>query len=358
MSLTSVVIGAQNPTLEAPSELLEALDAYPLPTTLQVAPITEGLIHQTYALQCEGGARFIMQRLHPLLNTDETLEDYEVVTAHLSVQNYGGPELVCTREGTRASRDSAGGRWRLSTFVPGVTRPHIESPEQAALAAQGLASFHRVMSSLTYEFKSPHPGHDTQGHWRRLREASERPEHAESWAEIKGVASGVLRELEQAFLPTELPKVVVHGDPKVTNLRFQEERAVLIDLDTCARHTRLVDLGDALRSWCDLSREGAVSERGSPLSLERCQAAIEAYLEHSDPLTELERAWLPRCARTITLELASRFARDYLEDHYFAFDATRFKSRRAHNAHRVASMWRLAEELKEAEPLMARWVRG
>ena len=336
--------------------ILQVLSRYELAPFQSHRPITDGIIHQTYQIELEGSAPLILQRLHPLLNTEDTLADFEAVTQHLARAGYGGPELRLTRDGARTASDDSGGRWRLSSYVAGRTRPHIEDPSQAALAGEALATFHQVMSSFTYSFKSPHPGHDTLGHWERLQLASKAPEHQARWEEIQERAEQILSELKGVILPSELPRVVVHGDPKVTNIRFQEERAVLIDLDTCARHTRLVDLGDALRSWCDLSREGSSTPDGRVFSLERCQAALDAYLEASEPLTELERLWLPRCCRTITLELASRFARDYLEDHYFAFDAQRFGSRRAHNLHRVESMWRLAEEMKEAEEVIRSWI--
>ena len=338
--------------------LADVISLYDLPSPETTKVITEGLIHQTYALHFKDRPALILQRLHPLLNTPDTLADYEAVTEHLAQAGYGGPELVLTRSGARAATDAEGARWRLSTFVPGLTRPHIEDPQQARLAGETLARFHRLMASLEYSFKSPHPGHDTQGHWERLHVASQAPEHQAHWAQVQERGEGILSELGRLILPQGLPRVVVHGDPKVTNIRFQEGRAVLIDLDTCARHTRLVDIGDAIRSWCDLSREGSTTPDGRVFSLERCRAMLEGYLSHSEPLTALEREWLPRCGRTITLELASRFTRDYLEDHYFAYDATRFDSRRAHNLHRIESMWRLAEEMREAEAELVSWLKS
>lgn len=343
-------------TFSFEASLSHVISCYELPAVKTFKLLTEGLIHQTFSLEINDSDPLILQRLHPLLNTEDTLADFEAVTSHLAHMGYGGPRLILTRAGERSALDLEGHRWRLSTYVPGLTRPHIEDARQAGLAGEALATFHKLMASLKYDFKSPHPGHDTRGHWERLRSASQAPEHQAHWGDIEARAEQILSALEGLILPEGLPKVIVHGDPKVTNLRFQEERAVLIDLDTCARHTRLVDLGDAIRSWCDLSREGSSTADGRVFSLERCQSMLKAYLQASEPLTELERLWLPRCGRTITLELASRFARDYLEDHYFAFDAQRFGSRRAHNLHRIESMWRLAEEMREAEEIIRGWL--
>lgn len=347
---------------EERAEIDEALRRYGLEGA-RVTRLTEGLIHQTY-LVVEGAAgarRLILQGLHPQLSAPETLDDYAAVTRHLAARGYGGPELLPALSGDLSTL-TASRRWRLSTFVEGRTLPHIEDERQARLGGRALAEFHRVIGDLSHEFRSPHPGHDTRGHARRLGEslsaAARDPARAAHHAVIAPRAQQLLSALDGAFLPADLPRVVVHGDPKVTNLRLQADRAVLIDLDTCGRHTRLVDIGDAIRSWCDLGREGArgVGEGEPVFSLSRCAALLEGYLSASGPLVPLEREWLPRCGRTITLELAARFARDYLEDCYFAFDAARFESRRAHNLHRVEAMWRLAEEMRAAEGALARLV--
>ena len=149
--------------------------------------------------------------------------------------------------------------------------------------------------------------------------------------------------LSDNLWPVNLNQIVVHGDPKISNLRFNETSAIMIDLDTCSRHTRLVDLGDAVRSWC---QEQSLDQRPM-FSFERWQALVKGYLACSDPLSKLELEYLPRAGYLITLELASRFARDYLEDHYFAYDAERYSSRRAHNHARLEAMWSLAQDMKE-----------
>ncbi|MBM4291077.1 MAG: hypothetical protein FJ138_06205 [Deltaproteobacteria bacterium] len=356
------------------AEIEEALRRYGLEGG-RARRLTEGLIHRTYLLETpagapagatgegEGARRLILQGLHPQLSAPETLEDYAAVTRHLAARGYGGPRLLPTLDGALSAL-TATRRWRLSTFVEGCTLPHIEDEAQARLGGRALAEFHEVMSDLAHEFRSPHPGHDTRGHARRLREALDAPApdpaRAAAVARVAPRARQLLAALDGAFLPDDLPRTVVHGDPKVTNLRFSEGRATLIDLDTCGRHSRLVDIGDAIRSWCDLGREGARGvEEGEPVfSLSRCAALLEGYLSASGPLAPLERAWLPRCGRAITLELAARFARDYIEDCYFAFDAARFENRRAHNLHRVEAMWRLAEEMAAAEGALGRLAGG
>jgi Ser/Thr protein kinase RdoA (MazF antagonist) len=384
---------------ELNERLREVIARYPIGTLDRSRMITDGLIHQTYLVELISSAHhrkdragltpLIFQRLHPKLSTSGMLSDFERVTQHLDRLDYGGPTLVRAQNGDRSVIDAEGFSWRVSTFVSGETFNEVHSEELARVGGRGLATFHRLMERFESPFESTHPGHDTEGHWRGLRAASQRPEFAEHWHEISALGEQVLSALSDTFLPKNLPKSVVHGDPKINNLRFQRgaltpdtgrantgrldqensdhrrldegrdaviayERAVMIDLDTCTRHTRLVDLGDAIRSWCHRPQE----KLGDQFSLERCIRLLEGYLEEASPLTSLERVWLPRCGRVITLELTCRFLKDVLENHYFAYDERLYPSRRAHNLARAQEMWSLAEEMRVAEPQLNAWLQG
>ncbi len=50
---------------------------------------------------------------------------------------------------------------------------------------------------------------------------------------------------------------------------------------------------------------------------------------------------------TITIELAARFCADAVHDRYFAWDPSRFESRRAHNLARARSQLALARSLSQ-----------
>ena len=329
----------------------EVLSHFDMPEEVELRPIQVGLIHQTYILSIDGTDQWVIQGLHPKLSNDEILADFEAVTTHLSDVDYGGPRLVKTKNGELAARHD-NQRWRLSTYVPGETFTEVNSPSLAFQGGAGLAHFHRAIGTIQYAFQSSHLGHKTHVHLQRLIDASQKTIYASAWSDIARHAEEIISELSSILLPEELPRQVVHGDPKISNLRFHNDKAIMIDLDTCAYHTRLVDLGDAVRSWCH-TPQAPVGER---FNISYYQSMISGYLSEGTAFTDLERAWLPHAGRTITLELASRFALDYLEDHYFAFDQQRFSSRRAHNLHRIRQMKQLAQEMKEATPQLENWL--
>ena len=298
----------------------------------EVTPATSGLIHGTWFVEADRS--YVLQRLHPKLSSDGIAADYAAVTTHLARKGVEAPELIPTTTGAWLA-DQDGERWRLTTRIPGHTldrTPDLDTVEQAARA---LGRFHAAIADIEHDFQSDHPLHRTQEHLDGLR-------HAEGdRTPISCEIAAILAELPGACLP-DLPLRVVHGDPKISNVMFVERRATtLIDLDTCNRHTLLVDLGDATRSWC---RDGEEDER-QDFRLDRFDALLRGYAAEGPVLNAAERAALATAGRTITLELASRFARDVLEDHYFGWDAARYASRRAHNIARTRGMLHLARDM-------------
>ena len=176
-----------------------------------------------------------------------------------------------------------------------------------------------------------------------LRSALDVPEYAQHRASVSDEIDEVLETLPRLLLPADLPQRVVHGDPKISNVLYRGREAVgMIDLDTCNRHTVLVDLGDAVRSWC---RDGSEDEE-QRFMVERFEAMIRGYAAEGPGLDSAELTHLGGAGRLITLELASRFARDVMQDEYFAYDAARYPSRRAHNQARTRAMLFLAKDMQ------------
>jgi len=318
---------------DIPEAVIEAYDlAGATPT-----PIATGWINRTFRID-RGGERFVLQRLHPVFD-GAVNRDIDAITRHLEAAGLRTPRVVPARDG-RLWVD-ADRPWRMLTFVEGATHDVLDSPARARSAGAMAGRFHRALADLEHEFAFTRPGaHDTPAHLAKLRAARETD--APDRAAIDAVADAILAHPLPA-LPS-LPTRIIHGDLKATNLLFEgDEATCVIDLDTLAHGTIAIDMGDALRSWCNVAGESAAEASFDRATYE---AAMEGYRASVDGwVTEAELAAIVPAAETIALELAARFATDWFEDRYFAFDASRYPTRRAHNLARARAQLGLARSI-------------
>jgi Ser/Thr protein kinase RdoA (MazF antagonist) len=279
--------------------------------------VTAGHINLTYRVEADEGS-FALQRLHPAFGP-EVHHDIEAVTAHLAARGVETPRLVRTRAGDLWAAGADRRPWRVLTWIPGNVVLAAASPAQCAAAGACLGRMHAALCA-----------HADHGHLAKIEPLA---------AQIQSAAEGLV-------LPADLPLRIVHGDPKISNFVFAPDGTArtMIDLDTFSHMALPLELGDALRSWCNPRGE----ESGEPVDVEHFRAAIEAYAETIGELpTRAERQAIPRATALIAIELAARFATDALEESYFAWDRSRFVTAAEHNLHRARAQLALARSVVE-----------
>ena len=319
------------------------LDAWALQAPVRSTALAGGLINRTFLVEHAGGP-LVLQELNTAIFSPEVHRDIESVTAHLSDKGLPTPRLVPTRIGGLWHVGAGGSCWRLMTHVGDRTIEALSEPADAVEAGGLLARFHAALSDLAHTFCSVRPGvHDTDAHMERLRRNlatyAQHPLHGR----LAPVAERILDGWAQWDGPTDLPMRVIHGDPKISNLRFAGPRALaMIDLDTCALGTIDVELGDALRSWCNPAREDAQPT----FDLGLFEAAMRGYAAHGALSAAEKQAVVPGALR-IALELAARFAWDALEETYFGWDRLQYPTRGHHNLARARAMYGLAARIQE-----------
>jgi Ser/Thr protein kinase RdoA (MazF antagonist) len=320
--------------------LQDVLQAYGLRGSV-VEPIVHGNINTTFRLTL-GSRRLILQRLNPIFGP-EVHRDIDAVTRHIDARGLVTPRLVRTSGDDLWYEDADGGVWRVMTLVEGTVHSAGAAPELCHSAGRLLGRFHVALADLEHEFAHSRPGvHDTPQHMRHLREVLRTHRDHPAHREVAPVGQTILAAAGDLASPTDLPPRIVHGDPKLNNVVFDDAgRAIsLIDLDTLSRMTIPVELGDAFRSWCNPSGEDTVE---SAFDLTRFQAGLTGYAEFAGALLEpIEIEAIVPAVELITLELASRFCADALEESYFAWDRERFASAAEHNLHRAKSQLSLA----------------
>ncbi|MDX1563636.1 MAG: phosphotransferase, partial [Gammaproteobacteria bacterium] len=319
-----------------------------------IEPLTGGLINWSFGATRTDGTRCVLQRVSSIF-PEAINDDIDAITQHLLAKGLVTPLLLRTVDG-RNRVVSDGKVWRLLTRIEGVCHDAIPDDATAREAGRLLGRFHAALADFRAPIASQRLGvHDTQRHLEHLRQTLTLEFQHRAHAAVSELAAQIFHLARIARPPPGLPDRMVHGDPKISNVLFADDRAVcLIDLDTVARMPVALELGDALRSWCNLSAEDAPE---SEFSLSRFNAAIEGYAEGSAGLlTPAEWSAIPAATLTIAVELAARFGADALHESYFAWDDSRYDSASDHNQARTAAQIALATSIEQALPEMQKTV--
>lgn len=309
-------------------------------------PVSGSLINRTWGV---GPTPEFALQLVAAQFGDEVNARIEKVGRRLATARVRVPQLVRTDEGELSLPGPEGQRWRLLTWIPGRIRHAISTPGDAASAAALVARFHDAL------FKSPEGQelpvsdfHDTDRRLDELEQALQRGAGHPHEAEVLKLAEELVRRLESwrgRHPPPPPPPRPGHGDLKISNVVFEPHAGnarALIDLDTLGRYSLDAELGDALRSWCNIAGEDHPRPR---FDRETFAAAMDGYFKTSRTVTRAERAQLVQGLGRITLELAARFLTDVIEDRYFAWNPEVAPSRAEHNLLRAKGQLELARHI-------------
>jgi Ser/Thr protein kinase RdoA (MazF antagonist) len=300
-----------------------------------IRPLGSGLINRTFLAAGRDGEWRVLQQLNPIF-PPQVNEDIEAVTAHLAGRGLLTPRLVRNLDGQLWVPDP-GGAWRVLTRVEGRVLDAIGSAMQASEAGRLLATFHRALDDLDHEFRHVRPPvHEPARHLGDLARAVETHRDHRLHAVAAALAEEIFAAASNLAPLPGTPVRVVHGDPKISNLVFAPEadRALcMLDLDTLGTMALPFELGDALRSWCNVASED--DPRGS-FSADWFAAAVRGYGAAARGwLRPEEAASVVTATATIQVELAARFCADILNERYFGWNPAAFPGRAEHNLARA-----------------------
>lgn len=318
----------------AEQKLTSILEQFSITGVTDIAPVASGIINNTYRVTTPHG-QYILQRLGAIF-TAATAVDSMRVAEHLASQHLPTPIYQMTPAGVPYVLDDESRVWRVMSAIEGETFDTMPDPSYAREAGRVLATFHQAMKDFDPAgLNSPLRLHQTSAILKAFQErlpailsCAQTDAERECYTSIPGL-------LEAYSVDPSLDVTVVHGDPKISNVMFKDGKAIcMIDLDTCMRHSSLVDIGDALRSWCMRSAEDAMD---ATFSIDIFREAIRGYVSVR-PLPHTLQEAIAKSGIMITLELAARFANDIVDDNYFGWNNTKFASRRDHNRVRVQTL--------------------
>ena len=316
-----------------------------------------GRINDTYLVQTLSTS-VVLQRINSSVfsEPDIVAENFfhvskHLIRCHVSGSNVQWAKSITTLNGDPWFHDPFGDIWRVQSYIPASRIQPVElSLLQVTQLGATLALFHLLLSSLDHRLlKNPLPGfHHLPTYESEYKKvASQIDEKDDDELYCRAIIESLRDDafiLPLAIEGKVLVEHVIHGDPKIDNFIFGETGDVigLIDLDTVYLNVLQVDIGDCLRSLCNL---GGEEDRGGVFDLQLCGAFLKGYVQESGQLlSATERHYIYDALLSITYELGMRFFTDHLAgDIYFKVQ------RRGDNLNRAVSQFLLAEDIVRKE---------
>jgi Ser/Thr protein kinase RdoA (MazF antagonist) len=340
---------------------------------LHVQEYGTGNVNDTYlvTLQAAPPRYFIMQRINQRVfrRPELIMVNMRALSEHVhhrlerernvrsDDRRWEMPQLFTARDGQSFVLDGDGNFWRAMSFIDHSTAyPRIQSAEHAREAGYALGRFQSLISDM--DAGTLHDTllgfHITPCYLQHYDEVlaqglvvDRSPEVA--WgmqfvAERRKCAS----VLEDAKAARKLPIRPMHGDPKIDNIMIDnttQQAVSIIDLDTVKPGLVHYDIGDCLRSCCNLLGEETTDFSAVRFETDLCREILRGYLAVVGSFfTENDYAFLYDAVRLISFELGLRFFTDHLEGNVY------FKARhREHNLNRAIVQFKLAASIEANE---------
>jgi len=239
------------------------------------------------------------------------------------------PEIIFSREGADHTIDSLGNFWRAMSFIDSAeTYESITGPGHAREVGRALGIFHLLVSDLPAEtLADTLPGfHNTPMYLNYFKEALEKfnqpiSQEINFCLQFIDHRQETMATLEEAKSAGKLFDRPIHGDPKVSNIMINKsagQAVSLIDLDTVKPGLVHYDIGDCLRSGCNICGEEFTPAARINFDLVLCREILKGYLEHARHfLTSYDYDCLYDAVRIIAFELGLRYFTDFLNGNIY-----------------------------------------
>ncbi len=336
-----------------------------------VQPFGSGNINDTFLVTLNTGAdrNFVLQRINTQVfrQPQQVMQNMRTFTEHVHGRlqcdplspgcRWQVPRVLLTQQNQDHWVDPNGLFWRAISFIDNSQSfDTIQGTDHAKEIGYALGMFHRLVSDLP-----PESLHDTLegfhitpsylNHYDTVlaqtltqHSAQRSPEldyclkfvrDRKAWAHV----------LENAKAQGKLPLRTMHGDPKINNIMLDvstQQAVSMIDLDTVKPGLVHYDIGDCLRSGCNLLGEETEQWETVEFEPDLCQAILHGYLTQAkDFLTEHDYAYIYDAIRLIAFELGLRFLTDYLAGNVY------FKVKHPdHNLIRSLVQFKLVESIE------------
>lgn len=329
----------------------------------QAKTLAGGHINDTYRVVVEGNSYLVQRINEQVFQSPETvINNYRLVYEQLSRFQTGLllPQLIRNLQQGYFFKDPQGKFWRLVTFLEDTHS--LEEAENLAQIAAASDTVGRFLAALNtppapkLEESIPNFHYLTkrlESFW-QIVEANPKDRASRVAAEIEYIRSVQHSIIE--FNALDLPKRIVHNDPKISNLLFDSsgKTVAVIDWDTIMPGYLATDFGDMVRAM-------AVSASEEEAELDKVffrSDNFEVICKHFLPpiatlLSKSEKDTFHWGPSYIVFEQLIRFLGDYLEgDRYYKVPHPE------QNRVRAANQLKLHQELVRHEAFIKETVQA
>jgi thiamine kinase-like enzyme len=337
-------------------ELKQIVTGFTRTENCRITPITNGLINTTYLVEDDNvNEKFILQKINSQVfqRPEVIMHNHILINEMLENGNY--PLMLVepkpTVSGSFIMNDEDGNSWRMLSFIED-TKTFFKIPDikTAYESAKAVGCFLNTINPEHFpDIQIPIP--DFINFEKRILDYQTSLQHANEDL-LRNAASEIEMMNELLFLPKkwiemekegQLPKRIIHGDPNVRNILFDQNSRPLavIDLDTVTVSTILYDFGDIARSYTNTLDEdnGNADNNFNQHIYRTVKDGFLLSLKGKLTFEELEN--LDYAAQTVIYIQAVRFLTDYLNGNVYY--ATKYID---HNLDRTRNQLELLKGLR------------
>ena len=235
----------------------------------------------------------------------------------------------------------------MAAYIEGRTFDVMPGVEFARPAGHLVGKFHRVLSTLDYQFRYESKNwHNTEFYIQRLCSSLEDCRDKD----ILYIKKDILKSYRSLKRPRYTHRHIVHGDLKTSNILFEmsgSKAICLIDLDTLRKGSISLEMCDAMRSWCN---PGGEDSAYIYFDLDIFSAAMKSYILEADAIVDNnELLAIPSSSAIIALELSARFLEDAYTRSYFRLDSRHYDTLYEQNLNKAMNQLKLFYDIQGKE---------
>ncbi len=342
------------------------------PNNISVTKLSIGNINQTFLVESLNSGfpeKLILQQI----NTSVFSDPFKLISNYIYIYDFAEfdkspslfnsssilPRLIPLVKSDNFLLELDGQFWRAYEFVDSSTTYRCVPSESIAYqVGYGLGSFHYNYHDLPVnKLHTIIPNlHNTKHHYHNLVQSFKffKGLNADCFqfnSRITKLINFVDQRKDYIYLldfrssENNLGLQLIHGDPKISNFLFDQKSLLfrsIIDLDTAQPGCILYDLGDCLRSICNIGGEDPQDLLDVSFNLHYCQSMLDGYIKaYPNFLNNFSIVSIANSIKIITFELGLRFLSDYfLGNLYFRTEYP------AHNLFRAEVQFKLLESIE------------